>query len=89
MLIVVVDIVIIEHGLRRPAFYGIGRSRYFVASRYVTVCFGNDPGFRPLIQATGRFCMSNTYVSALFRILLTTFVGHYSSGAVCGECSVK
>ena len=30
MLIVVVDIVIIEHGLKRPAFYSIGRSRYFV-----------------------------------------------------------
>ena len=30
MLIVVVDIIIIEHGLRRPAFYSIGRSRYFV-----------------------------------------------------------
>ena len=29
MLIVVVDI-FIEHGLRRPAFYSIGRSRYFV-----------------------------------------------------------
>ena len=78
MYVVVVQIIIIEHGLRRPAFYSIGRSR-----------FGNDLGFRPLIQATGRFCVSNTYISALFKILLTTFVGHYSSGAVCGECSVK
>ena len=30
ILIVVVDITIIEHGLKRPAFYSIGRSRYFV-----------------------------------------------------------
>ena len=30
MLIVVVDIIIIEHGLRPPAFDNIGRSRYFV-----------------------------------------------------------
>ena len=31
------------------------------ASRYATVCFGNDLGFRPLIQDTGRFCVSNTF----------------------------
>ena len=30
MLVVVVDIIIIEHDLKRPAFYSIGRSRYFV-----------------------------------------------------------
>ena len=89
MFVVVVQIIIIEHGLRRPAFYSIGRSRYFVGVKVRTVCFGNDLGFRPLIQATGSFCVSNTYISALFKILLTTFVGHYSSGAVCDECSVK
>ena len=31
VIVVVVDIVIIEHGLRRPAFYSIGRSRSFVS----------------------------------------------------------
>ena len=30
MLIVVVEITIIEHGLKRPAFFSIGHSRYFV-----------------------------------------------------------
>ena len=90
MLIVVVDIIIREDGLRRPAFYRASDVLVILsASRYATVCFGNDLGFRPLIQATGRFCTSNTYISALFKILLTTFVGHDSSGAVCGECSVK
>ena len=63
MLIVVVDIVIIEHGLRRPAFYGIGRSRYFVASRYVTVCFGNDLAFGRSYKLQEGFVKQHIYLS--------------------------
>ena len=65
MLIVVVDISI-EMVLNVQWFTTMGVLVILSASRYATVCFGNDLGFRPLIQATGRFCVSNTYISALF-----------------------